>query len=59
MRLHTELALLAREREKAKETYKSRHSFCRAKARERRGMICACFGCGGLVKSCQQVIRVG
>jgi hypothetical protein len=23
-------------------TYKSRHSFCRAKARERKGMICAC-----------------
>jgi hypothetical protein len=27
-----------------KSTYKSRHSFCRAKARERKGMICACFG---------------
>jgi hypothetical protein len=23
-------------------TYKSKHSFCRAKARERKGMICAC-----------------
>jgi hypothetical protein len=25
-----------------RDTYKSRHSFCRAKARERKGMICAC-----------------
>jgi hypothetical protein len=24
------------------EQYKSKHNFCRAKARERKGMICAC-----------------